>query len=431
MRIGIQTWGSDGDIRPFIALAGGLRKAGHEVTLCAASLDGKDYSSLAAALDFRIIHFPVRPSFTDLEYRALTDKLMKTSNPLKQVKILLDASLPFLEGMFAAAMEMGAECDLLIGHHIAATLKAAADKCGRRYVSVFLCHDFIPSSHKAPHPFPNLGGFFNGVIWRAANNLFHLLMTRHINRLRVQNGIVPLNDTFFTGWKSQMLNLIATSQNIGIRQPDWDNTLQICGFFDIPPSSEPWTPSPALKNFLDAGEPPVYFTFGSMTQFTLDESTELMINAALLSGKRAIIQSEWNRVKALPEDPRIFRIEKVPHHLIFSRCALVVHHGGAGTAHSTAYCGVPSVVVAYGFDQPFWGSELKRIGIGGRVLDIRTVTPRSLTTEINRMYESREAREKARALGEAVRKENGVARAVELIERACARPFPIYPRFAD
>ena len=419
MKIGLQTWGSDGDIRPFIALSGGLRKAGHEVTLCVASVDGKDYSALAAALDFRIIHFPL---FADQDFLATAEKIKTTNDPFKQIQLLMDGFfLPFQDGMFAAAMEMAGECDLLIGHHIVGPLKAAADKCGRPYVSVFLCHSFIPSSHKAAHPFPNLGGVLNGILWRIGNALIHPIITRHFNRLRIKNGIAPLKDLFFTGWKSQKLNLIATSSYICNRQPDWDDTHQICGFFDVPLAAEEWTPSPALKDFLDAGEPPVYLTFGSMTQFKPDESTELMVQAATLSDKRAIIQSHWDSVKSAPENPDIFRIEKVPHHSIFPRCALVVHHGGAGTTHSATLCGAPSVVVAHAFDQEFWGSELKRMGIGGKVLNIRTVSPQSLAAEIRTMSGSKEAHEKAHRIGEGMRAENGVARAAELIGRAFAR----------
>ena len=47
MRIGLQTWGSEGDIRPFFALAEGLQKAGHNVTLVVTSAEDKDYTSLA------------------------------------------------------------------------------------------------------------------------------------------------------------------------------------------------------------------------------------------------------------------------------------------------------------------------------------------------------------------------------------------------
>jgi sterol 3beta-glucosyltransferase len=188
----------------------------------------------------------------------------------------------------------------------------------------------------------------------------------------------------------------------------------------MPLSAEPWQPPPGLTEFLSAGEPPVYFTCGSMTQFDPEEITRVMTQAAILSGRRSVIQSAWDAVGSAPEHPNIFRISKTPHHNIFPRCGLVVHHGGAGTTHSATFCGVPSVIVPFAFDQPFWGRELKKLGAGGKVVDARSVTPAKLAKEINRTYCSKQIREKAREMGEEMRKENGVANAVGLIERAFA-----------
>ena len=42
MRVGIQAWGSDGDIRPLLALGGALVSAGHDVRMVASSADDTD-----------------------------------------------------------------------------------------------------------------------------------------------------------------------------------------------------------------------------------------------------------------------------------------------------------------------------------------------------------------------------------------------------
>ncbi len=52
MKIGIQTWGSEGDINPFIALASGLSKAGHTVKLAISSADRKDFKEISEQLGF-------------------------------------------------------------------------------------------------------------------------------------------------------------------------------------------------------------------------------------------------------------------------------------------------------------------------------------------------------------------------------------------
>lgn len=414
MKVGLQTWGTDGDVRPFTALAGGLRKAGHDVTLGIASVDGKDYSALASALDFRVIHHRP-PVLTDLGESAR--KIKSSTFPVRQIKLLADFHLaPYMDEMLDSALEMAKTCDLLIGHPFLAGTKAVAEKTGVGHASVFLCHAMLPSRHSPPHPAPNLGRFLNGVSWKIADALTTLVLAPIYNRLRKRLGLSSSKNVFQTGWKSKTLNLVAVSPQLARKMPDWDETTHVCGFFDVPVAAENWRRPEELEDFLNGGEPPMYMTFGSMTQFDPHAITEGLVKAALISGRRAIIQSNWDAVGSLPTSPKIYRISKVPHHEIFPECAMVVHHGGAGTTHSSAYCGAPSVVVAHAFDQAIWGKTLKKAGIGGRVLDMRTVTPEKLAVEMNVLYHSQSARDKAKLIGKSMRMENGVSRAVSLIE---------------
>jgi sterol 3beta-glucosyltransferase len=82
MRIGLQTWGSEGDVQPFIALAAGLASAGHEVTLLATDIHRRDYSALAQKLGFAWLSVtsPDLPSAEGLE--ELVRKLFGTTNPM-------------------------------------------------------------------------------------------------------------------------------------------------------------------------------------------------------------------------------------------------------------------------------------------------------------------------------------------------------------
>ena len=79
--------------------------------------------------------------------------------------------------------------------------------------------------------------------------------------------------------------------------------------------------------------------------------TRLMVDAAEIAGRRAIIQSHWESITDIPEHPGIFRITKAPHQVIFPHCSAVVHHGGAGTTHSATRAGCPSVVVEHIYDE--------------------------------------------------------------------------------
>jgi UDP:flavonoid glycosyltransferase YjiC (YdhE family) len=114
-------------------------------------------------------------------------------------------------------------------------------------------------------------------------------------------------------------------------------------------------------------------------------------------------------------DGNIHRIDGAPHHRIFPRCSLVVHHGGAGTTHSASLAGCPSIIVEHFGDQIFWGVQLKRVGLANRTLHRRSVTPRTLAEEIRRNLQSSAMKARAREIGASMKKEKGVERAVALI----------------
>ena len=171
-----------------------------------------------------------------------------------------------------------------------------------------------------------------------------------------------------------------------------------------------------LRAFLDADDPPVYMTFGSCTQFDLEATTRLFMEAASLSGQRAIVQSDWDNVSAAYKNPDVYRVKRIPHEHVFPHCSMVVHHGGAGTTQASLRSGNPSLVVAHAFDQTYWGQRLRHIGVAGKLLHKRSITAGKLARGINTIIESPQMKQRAQKIGEAMRKEDGVGRAVALIE---------------
>jgi len=110
VKLGLQTWGSDGDIRPFIALAGGLSAAGHDVTLAVTSVDNKDYTSFSKDLNFTIKHighFDYNPEEID----CFVNTMLISRNPLQQIKLIASCFLNpqlnlFMRNLYDYAMKM-------------------------------------------------------------------------------------------------------------------------------------------------------------------------------------------------------------------------------------------------------------------------------------------------------------------------------------
>lgn len=427
-KIGIQTWGSDGDINPFIALAGGLAAAGHEVTLAITSAERKNYGHLAESLGFRLIQ--VGHIFqTDGDLFRISKKIHGTADPLKQLDLLLEEMLgPGIDDMYTASRALCAENDFLIGHFLVHPLQLAAEKSGKPYMTVTLNHGAIPSRYLPPGWLPDLGPRFNLLFWKAAIMVLNRRILPFINRLRVKEGGSPAL-SFRDVWESPRGNLITVSPAICPADSRWGEHQHICGFFSMPEKAHTWEMPDGLERFLADGPPPVYLTFGSMASIERDaeritEAARLLVNAVKAARCRAIIQANWKDVRGIPEDPAIYRITSAPHTRVFPRCAAVVHHGGSGTAQTAALCGRPSVIVAHILDQYFWGRELKRLGVAPSPLERRTVTPEKLGREIRRVLDSPEMADRAKILGEKLRTEDGVAQAVKIIERALAKTKP-------
>jgi UDP:flavonoid glycosyltransferase YjiC (YdhE family) len=113
----------------------------------------------------------------------------------------------------------------------------------------------------------------------------------------------------------------------------------------------------------------------------------------------------------------VFLVNAVPHDWLFPRASAVIHHGGAGTTASALRAGVPSLGVPGFFDQPFWSRRIHEIGAGLPPIQPAKLTPQRLASAIQRLVNDNSLRDSAARLGKQLRGENGVARAVEVIEK--------------
>jgi sterol 3beta-glucosyltransferase len=414
MKIGLQTWGSDGDILPFMALADGLSSAGHEVTVAYTSVDNKDYSQMGKAMNIKLIK--AVENF-EIETDGAIYDIMKTYDLLKELRLMLEMYFdPVVEEMYEASKTLCIKNDIVIGHVINHTLVTAAEKYNCPRVSLAFFPIAIPTKYVSPIGV-SMGKWLNSLIWSFGDYIAGKKLFQSARELREKEGLPPIKSLQKELYTSEELTLLATSRELCQRQPDWGDNIEICGPLK-PPKNDAQSEIPKdLHTFLDAGVPPVYITFGSCTQFDLENTTRLFIEAAKLSGNRAIIQSEWDKLSLNNDDPNIYKVNKIPHDQIFPHCSMIVHHGGAGTTQSALIAGKPSLVVAHAFDQPFWGKQLQRLGVAGKPLHRRSVTADKIARGIKKILSSPKILENSKSMGQTMKKENGVSRAIEAIEK--------------
>jgi sterol 3beta-glucosyltransferase len=197
---------------------------------------------------------------------------------------------------------------------------------------------------------------------------------------------------------------------------DWSDFVHVTGYWFLEPPAE-WEPPNDLVNFLQAGSPPVYIGFGSMPSSKPEETADLVLQALARVGQRAVLSSGWGGLKKENLTDNAIMIGSIPHSWLFPKMAAVVHHGGAGTTAAGLSAGIPSIVIPFFGDQPFWGQRVYELGVGPKPIPRQRLTVEGLVEAIRSAVFNPTINKNAARLGDRIRAEDGVARAVAIIEQ--------------
>lgn len=411
MKIGLQTWGTDGDFMPFLALAIGLKDAGHEVTLSYTSVDGKDYSNRNDVNGIQLIRVNGNADLSKTNPYAIDAK----PGSFKEYSVLLEKYFePLTNEMYEASSELAQKCDLVIGHAVCHTLVTASQQFNTPRVSIALTPLIVRSDNASPIGI-NLGRILNSFLWTMGGLVSTQQWFKKGRAIRKREGLPPIKSLQKEVFTSNLLTIVAASEILVPRQSDWNEHIQVSGFLNLPSTQNEPLPQ-KLLDFLSEGEPPVYMTFGSCMQYETEKSTRLLIAAAQLSGKRVIIQSDWLNLN-LETDSNIYQTGRLPHSQVFPQCCMIVHHGGAGTTQASLLAGKPSVVIPHGFDQVYWAEHLFNMKVASEPMLRVHATPHKIAGNIKWLMSATHVQEKASDIGARMNTENGVANAVELINQ--------------
>ena len=167
MKIGLQAWGSEGDIRPFTALAAGLTAVGHDVTLVVTDNAGRDYSGLAQRYGYRLKSLPGPNIPNQDEAARIWQAIIDVENPIKQAEMIMTYGFdPVMGNMYSAAKELCTDNDLVIGHFFVFPLRVAAEKAKVPMATVNIVHNCLPSRFICPPGLPDFGKWFYPRGWK-------------------------------------------------------------------------------------------------------------------------------------------------------------------------------------------------------------------------------------------------------------------------
>ncbi len=257
---------------------------------------------------------------------------------------------------------------------------------------------------------------YNLLTYQLAYQLVWQAFRPTINRWRREAlglGRAPLRGIYGEMCESMVL-LNGFSARVVPRPPDWGQNVHVTGYWF--PEDEGWHPPDDLCRFLDDGPPPVFAGFGSMPLSDAERVTELILEAARLSGQRVVVHAGWGGVggRSLPE--WAFGLDYAPYAWLFPRMAALIHHGGSGTTAFGLRSGVPAIVIPFLYDQFYWGRRVAELGVGPEPVPFAELSAGRLADAIRAATEDGEMQGRARRLGSEIREEDGIEAAVRVLE---------------
>ncbi len=182
------------------------------------------------------------------------------------------------------------------------------------------------------------------------------------------------------------------------------------------------SPQPRCWTSCSAGPPPLYVGFGAISSFVRQKGLSAI--KAAIGDRRTLFSPGWSRITTDMLPKNFFVLGDTPHVWLFPLTSMVIHHAGAGTTHTAARSGVPSIPLPFGVDQFFWAARLAAAGVAPRYMAGTRIDAKSLGAMIEFAGEPG-VRKRARMLGQAITEEDGIANAVAAIESAMRSGEPV------
>jgi rhamnosyltransferase subunit B len=438
VRILFSTFGSLGDLHPYIAIAFEAKKRGHEPVFATAPKYRAKIEKLG--FEFRAVRpdLPAEDSFGDMAKRVMDLK----DGPRHLFQEILS---PALRESYDDLLQASADVDVLITHPAVMAGPLVAQKLNKKWLSSVLAPISLWSKYDPPVP-PTVPALdflrVLGPIWPsimfAAGRAGTKPWVAAVDELRKDIGVEPLGHPLFEGQFSPHGTLALFSRHFAAPQRDWPTNTSATGFcfYDAVgyekqsrdsdaarsvagESSLPATERKEWKSWMQNGEKPIVFALGSTAVFDAGgfwQESETQVRK--LNGRGVFLTGGQQPFGEFELSKDMLELDYAPYSELFPVGKWVVHQGGAGTTSQVLRAGVPQMVVPHAHDQPDNAGRIRRLGLGFHI-DLKRYASGHANRDFAAMLAHYPAFERrAREIGEKVRAENGPLAACEAIEKA-------------
>ena len=421
------TFGSLGDLHPYIAVARSLVERGHKAVL--ATTEEYRLAVEGAGVEF----VAIRPSMAELgDHQTMITKLFDVRRGPEY--LMRHLVMPYVKSSYEHLLQASDGADLLISHPLTVTLPLVAQRLELPWVSTVLSPMSFMSNFDPPviaaAPWLKKLRIFGPKPYRLLFSLFKRGVRSWeapLRDFRDKLGLPPSNQmAMFEGQFSPLRNLALFDTQLAQPQPDWPVNTRVCGspIFDGAIQDDDGILE-NLEHFLSEGEAPIVFALGSAAVWMAGDFWDNAVAAVWHMGRRAILVTGPTMPKSLPESVKAFPY--LPYSKVFPRAAAIVHQAGIGTLAQAMRAGRPQLIVPVAFDQPDNAQRATSLGLG-RILPFRKITTRRLVSELDSLLTCASYEQMARSIANDLAKTDGAACAGnELIACTClGRPAKNY-----
>jgi sterol 3beta-glucosyltransferase len=409
-RIAVLCNDTRGGVQPYVALAIGLAKAGHDVRAIAPA-------NLSTLFDEAGIPVKALSGTTEADLGQMTNVGERGS--LAAMRFMAKELPRHITAWTRETLEACDGADRLIGGVGGMVIGlSVAEKLGVPFTPSHLQPVGIRTDNfpgvMLPQTPQRLGGWANRLSQNLSDMAVWMPFKRAMSLARREvlgldgDPMAAAGQPVLYGFSRHVLDIGASGNVVG-HQP-----CHTTGYW-LHKTDPAWTPPPGLEAFLSGSRPVVSIGFGSMTSRDPDATIRLVRDAVRRAGVKAILLSGWSGIVSTDDDDTLFLARELPHDWLFPRVSAIVHHGGAGTTGAGLTSGVPNVVVPFAMDQPFWGQRVAKLGVGPQPIPRKALNSQKLAAALKTCLHDQAMRDRSTALGQKLKSEDGVSEAVKVI----------------
>ncbi len=399
-------FGSFGDLHPYVAIGLELQKLGCEAVIGTSA----GYEDKVKSHGLRFV--PIRPH----EPPGDPARIGYFFDQRRGTERVLRALASVVEQTYEDTLRAARKADAIVTHPTSLAAAVVAQHLGLPWISSVLAPSSFLSAYDPPLPAAapwlakvrKLGPGAMHVVWQTLKPVT-LSWVRRVVELRRRAGLPADVNPLFEGAHSPDLVLALFSRRFAEPQPDWPANTVVTGFPFLDAGGT--KVAMEVRDFLEAGAPPVVFTLGSAAVAAAGDFYAASLQAVQRLNVRALLLT-GSQPQDLPSrlPPEALAWPYLPHEQVFPHASAIVHQGGIGTTAQALRAGLPMVVVPFAHDQFDNADHVRRLRVAATI-PRRQYTARTVERALRRLLDDGAARQVAFAAGEAIRAENGAAAA--------------------